>query len=271
MLSWNWGIWTSNFYYLLSSIRPAHAITSSVNGSVSISHALTRAVNIHVCFLTLRRHLGRQGRCGDCRVGDKVVVVIVDSTAIGAAPGALTVAARAYPPNWLFTLPLPLILNLHIYFHLALRQQLRVLNIMLNGLYLYQWLYVDSCFIHCNYQEITLLLWARTGSVKRIKYIQFNPALHVSNLCYFQGFIVLLFHNTYSLCSLTHTTPTPPHRSLTPKLFKSMKSNSCLTTSFKHTQWLSTPNSMLRECQAYWDGFQALARWSVYIRWRIAF
>ena len=135
-------------------IRPTNVITSSVNGSVSISLALTRAVNIHVCFLTLRRHLGRQGRCGDCRVGDKVVVVIVDSTAICAAPGALTVAARAYPPNWLFTLPLPLILNLHIYFHLALRQQLRVLNIMLNGLYLYQWLYVDSCFIHCNYQSI---------------------------------------------------------------------------------------------------------------------
>ena len=47
-------------------------------------------------FINLDATLGRWGRSGDCQV-DGGVPVVVNSTAIGAAPGALTVAAGAYP------------------------------------------------------------------------------------------------------------------------------------------------------------------------------
>ena len=44
---------------------------------------------------------------------------------------------------------------------MPLRHQLRVLDILLNGLYLYMWLYVDSCFpLQISVNKILLLLWA---------------------------------------------------------------------------------------------------------------
>ena len=47
-------------------------------------------------FIKLDATLRRWGRSGDCQV-DGGVPVVVNSTAIGAAPGALTVAAGVYP------------------------------------------------------------------------------------------------------------------------------------------------------------------------------
>ena len=50
--------------------------------------------------------LGRWGRRGDCQVDDGLPVV-VNSTTIGAAHGALRVATGAYSSNWFLTLSIP--------------------------------------------------------------------------------------------------------------------------------------------------------------------
>ena len=47
-----------------------------------------------------------------------------------------------YLPCLVYTLDMPL------------HYLLRVLDILLNGLYLYLWLYVDSCFTPCKYQSM---------------------------------------------------------------------------------------------------------------------
>ena len=59
------------------------------------SHLHRNIVVWTVCFFNLDATLGRWGRHGDCQVDDGVSVV-GNSTAIGTAPGALTVAAGAY-------------------------------------------------------------------------------------------------------------------------------------------------------------------------------
>ena len=88
-------------------------------------------------ILNLDAILGRWGRRGGCRVDDGVPVV-VNSTAVGAATschGGLSVQLIIYHV-------ITTCFALYIYFDMPLRYQLRVLYILLNGWYLYLWLYV---------------------------------------------------------------------------------------------------------------------------------
>ena len=68
-----------------------------------------------VCFFNLDVKLGRWGRRGDCQIDDGVPVV-VNSTVIGAAPGALAVAAGDYPFKWNIYRVIITCLALYIYF-----------------------------------------------------------------------------------------------------------------------------------------------------------
>ena len=83
--------------------------------------------------INLDATFGRWGRSGDCQV-DGGVPVFVNSTAIGAAPGALTVAAGAYPSTLIFTVSLPPA-ALCIYTWYAIASSITCLDILLNGLY----------------------------------------------------------------------------------------------------------------------------------------
>ena len=56
-------------------------------------------------------------------------------------------------PYWLFTVSLPPA-ALCIYTWYAIASSITCLDILLNGQYLYLWLYVDSCFTPCKYQSI---------------------------------------------------------------------------------------------------------------------
>ena len=56
-------------------------------------------------------------------------------------------------PCWLFTVSLPPA-ALYIYTWYAIASSITCLDILLNGLYLYLWLYVESCFTPCKYQSI---------------------------------------------------------------------------------------------------------------------
>ena len=109
-----------------SLARPQWVIVMSSDIRVYVCeppHIHRNLVLWNCMLLNLDAILGRWGRRGDCRVDDGVLVG-VNSTAIGAAPGTLTVAAGAYPSIWsnrLFTVSLPpAILCIYTWYAIAL-------------------------------------------------------------------------------------------------------------------------------------------------------
>ena len=132
--------------------------TSGYTCVVTETPYLHRNIVVWNCmFFNLDATLGRWDRRGDCQVDDGVPVV-VNSTAIGAAPGALTVAAGAYPfKSIIYRVITTCLLCIHTWYAVASSITF-FSDILLNGLYLYLWLYVDSCFTPCKISVNKILL-----------------------------------------------------------------------------------------------------------------
>ena len=90
-----------------------------------------------------RRLSGRWCGAGGCQFNS----YRCGSRSPGSRPWGLSVQIDYLPCHY----HLPRFRNM---LDMPLRHQSRVLKILLNGLYLYLWLYVDSCFTPCKYQSI---------------------------------------------------------------------------------------------------------------------